>query len=132
MEAVRLVALDCKTGARAAVDNVRSALTSEEKRALLAGLLADRACQPLHSSLSPGQMRLWQLQSLEKNNPVYNISIAYRLNGILDASALEQAVRAIVRRHDSLRTTFTMAGGDPVGVICKDSPIVLRRIDLRG
>src|SRR4051812_41139068 len=77
-------------------------------------------------------MRLWQLQSLEPNNPVYNISIAYRLDGILDAGALEQAVRAIVHRHESLRTTFVMAAGDPVGVISKESPIALRRIELRG
>ena len=74
------------------MNDVRSALSSEEKRALLAGLLEDKARQPLHSRLSPGQMRLWQLQSLEPNNPVYNISIAYRLDGILDAGALEQAV----------------------------------------
>jgi hypothetical protein len=114
------------------VDGVRSALSSEEKRTLLAGLLEDKARQPLQSRLSPGQMRLWQLQSLEPKNPVYNISIAYRLDGILDASALEQAVGAIVRRHESLRTTFVMAAGEPVAVISRESPIALGRIDLRA
>ena len=86
------VVLDCTKGARTAVNDVRSALSSEDKCVLLAGLLEEKARQPLHARLSPGQMRLWQLQLLEPNNPVYNISIAYRLD-TLDAGALEQAVR---------------------------------------
>ena len=41
-------------------------------------------------------------------------------------------MRGIVRRHESLRTTFMASTGDPVGVISNESPIELRRIDLRG
>jgi acyl-CoA synthetase (AMP-forming)/AMP-acid ligase II/acyl carrier protein len=64
-------------------------------------------------ALSYGQYRLWFLDQLEPGNPAYNISVAFRLTGKLNASALEQAVGEIVARHESLRTTFVAVEGQP-------------------
>ena len=56
--------------------------------------------------LSFVQQRLWFLDQLEPGNPAYNNSAAVRLQGPLDAAALERAIGAVVARHEALRTTF--------------------------
>ena len=61
--------------------------------------------------LSFAQQRLWFLDQLEPGRPLYNIPAALRLRGTLDVESLRRAIAEIVRRHESLRTTF--ASGDP-------------------
>ncbi len=69
-----------------------------------------RECQPVPS---PAQQRLWFLSQLEGMNAVYNVVSVYRLVGLLDENALRQALRDLVRRHDSLRLTFPTREGAP-------------------
>src|SRR5216110_2089130 len=56
--------------------------------------------------LSFAQERLWFLHQWESESSWYNISLALRLSGLLDISALESSLRALVQRHEVLRTTF--------------------------
>ena len=63
------------------------------------------------------QQRLWFLDQLESGGAVYNIPVAYRLSGPLDAAALQQSLTEIVRRHEVLRTRFASEDGTPVQVI---------------
>jgi hypothetical protein len=44
-------------------------------------------------------------------------SAAMRIRGPLNAEALAQSHRDIVRRHETLRTTFAMTGGKPVQIV---------------
>ncbi|HEU4880686.1 MAG TPA: condensation domain-containing protein, partial [Longimicrobium sp.] len=67
--------------------------------------------------LSFAQERLWFLDRLEPGSTTYNIPVAWRLGGALDEAALERSLGEIVRRHDSLRTVFAQADGQPVQVI---------------
>ena len=67
--------------------------------------------------LSYAQQRLWFIDQLEPGNSLYNISAMYRMWGPLDLGALEQTINEIVRRHESLRTTFRSEDGQPVQVI---------------
>jgi len=78
------------------------------------------------------QQRLWFLDQLEPGNPAYNISTAMRLRGRLDAAALERCFGEIVRRHESLRTTFPAAGGLPLQRVAPPEPFVLPLEDLGG
>src|SRR5881227_1345222 len=68
--------------------------------------------------LSFAQQRLWVLDRIEPNNPLYNIPRTVRLTGDLNVKALVDALNEIVRRHESQRTTFsTGRDGQPVQII---------------
>lgn len=67
--------------------------------------------------LSFAQSRLWFLDQLEKqgrNTSTYNIGLGLRLEGLLQITALERAVRAVVLRHQVLATNFRQDNNQPV------------------
>ncbi|HKV08204.1 MAG TPA: amino acid adenylation domain-containing protein, partial [Thermoanaerobaculia bacterium] len=82
--------------------------------------------------LSSAQKRLWFLDRLTPGSPVYNVSWAVRLRGLLDVAALERSLAEVVRRHEGLRTTFGEEGREPVQVIHPAAGSPLREIDLSG
>ncbi len=67
--------------------------------------------------LSFAQERLWFLDQLQPGGFAYNVPLAVRLSGALDAGALAAALAEVVRRHEAVRTTFALADGRPVQVI---------------
>jgi len=84
------------------------------------------------ASLSFAQQRLWFLDQLEPNRPLYNLPVALRLTGRLNLVGLEQSINNIIRRHESLRTNFISEGGEPFQVIRPGRLISLPVVDLRG
>ena len=82
--------------------------------------------------LSFAQQRLWVLDQIEPNNPLYNIPRAFRLTGILDVAALETALNGIVERHEILRTTYEAEKGQPFQVIAAEQRLPLSVVDLSG
>jgi amino acid adenylation domain-containing protein/FkbM family methyltransferase len=80
--------------------------------------------------LSFAQQRLWFIDQLEPNSPLYNLPVALQLKGKLDFDALERTVNEIVRRHEILRTTFAGDNGQPVQVISPFKPVSLPLSDL--
>jgi len=83
---------------------------------------------PCH--LSFAQQRLWFLDQFEPGSHLYNIPIAVRLAGQLDAAALEQSLNEIVRRHEALRTTFATVNDSPVQMIATTLSVALPLVDL--
>ena len=82
--------------------------------------------------LSFAQERLWFLDQLVPDSPLYNIALAQRLCGPLDRRALEKSLNELLRRHESLRTTFVMRQDQPVQVIAPSLSLPLPLIDLRA
>jgi amino acid adenylation domain-containing protein len=79
--------------------------------------------------LSYAQQRLWFIDQLEPGSPLYNISAMYRMRGALNVAALEKTLNEIIRRHESLRTTFHNVEGHAVAVIAPE--VVLRLVPQR-
>jgi SAM-dependent methyltransferase/acyl carrier protein len=82
--------------------------------------------------LSFAQQRLWVLDQMEPNNPLYNIPRPLRLTGVLDATALESALNKIIARHEVLRTNYGSERGQPFQVISPELHLALRIVDLTG
>ncbi|HEV2147503.1 MAG TPA: amino acid adenylation domain-containing protein, partial [Longimicrobiaceae bacterium] len=64
--------------------------------------------------LSFAQQRLWFLEQMGGLGSAYHVRRRLRLRGELDRGALVRALDRIVARHEALRTTFSLAGGEPV------------------
>src|SRR5712692_201968 len=86
--------------------------------------------RPLSFPVSFAQQRLWFLHYLEPTVPSYNLPVALRLTGPLDAGALKESLNEIVRRHDALRTTFPVWEGRPVQVISPARLVPVPETDL--
>lgn len=120
----------------------RIAALSPEKRALLERKLrqqgrheatvAEIPRRGTHDAppLSYAQQRLWFLQQLSLHPALYHISLALRLHGPLNLTALQQAMDALVARHESLRTTFPSRDGEPRQLIADQLRIPIPLIDL--
>src|SRR6185436_1476962 len=80
--------------------------------------------------LSFAQARLWLIDQLEPGSPLYNMPVALRVEGPLDAGVLALALGEIVRRHEALRTVFAAREGAPVQVIQPAAPFILPVVDL--
>lgn len=80
--------------------------------------------------LSFAQQRLWFLDQIVSGSPLYNLPAALDFKGLLDLAALEYSINEIIRRHESLRTTFTTLDGQPVQVIAPSLNLTLPVIDL--
>src|SRR6185369_10066102 len=84
--------------------------------------------------LSFAQQRPWFIDQLAPASPLYNIPVALRVAGPLDAGVLARCLGEIVRRHESLRTVFSVfeGEGEPVQVIQPVAPFALPVVDLAG
>jgi acyl carrier protein len=80
--------------------------------------------------LSFAQQRLWVLDQIEPNNPLYNIPRALRLTGMLKVGALEYALNRIVARHEVLRTNYGSEKGQPFQIIADELQQPLKLVDL--
>jgi amino acid adenylation domain-containing protein len=80
--------------------------------------------------LSFSQQRLWVLTQLEPNGASYNLPIALRLSGVLDAAALERSVNELVCRHEVLRTTVSLSDEQPVQIVASATAMPLPVVTL--
>jgi non-ribosomal peptide synthetase component F/acyl carrier protein len=75
--------------------------------------------------LSFAQQRLWFIDKLSSGNTVYNIQVAVRLIGRLEHQALERALNEIIKRHEVLRTSFSISDGVPVQIVAPEYSVSL-------
>ena len=75
------------------------------KSSLSEAISIDIKERPLHIPLSYAQERLWFIDNLE-GTIGYHIPEIIRFNGALDIEVLSNALRALVDRHESLRTVI--------------------------
>ncbi|HEX8271926.1 MAG TPA: amino acid adenylation domain-containing protein, partial [Longimicrobiaceae bacterium] len=117
---------------------------SAERRELVRGLLRRRAAERREEQrvrpratdgsvpLSFAQQRLWFIQQMDPASTAYNMAYPLRLRGRLDVAAMRRSLTEIVARHESLRTVFAAAAGEPVQRVLPAAPAALPVVDLSG
>jgi non-ribosomal peptide synthetase component F/thioesterase domain-containing protein len=80
---------------------------------------------------SLGQERFWGLDRMKPGNPTWSVPVRFRLQGALNIELVRRAFNEIIRRHEALRTTFSVDDGQPVQVIRPTSGIEVPVTDLR-
>jgi amino acid adenylation domain-containing protein len=81
--------------------------------------------------LSFSQQRLWFLHQLDPESAAYNMQAAVRIQGSLDILALERSLNEVVRRHETLRTSFIVQGEHTLQVITPELAFQVEHVDLR-
>ena len=116
---------------------------SPDKRALYELLLADDLADRSRSEtigrrpdsdvapLSFAQERLWFLEQLMPDTALFTLTSTWRVQEGLDTKAFQPSVDEVVRRHESLRSTFAVRHGEPVQVISPELPLPVDFEDLR-
>jgi acyl carrier protein len=90
------------------------------------------AARPAGADSPPSfaQQALWYLDRLAPGRPTFNVTASVRVTGPMDVEALGRAYREVVRRHESLRTSFPVVDGRPVARVSPDWDLPLPVVDL--
>ncbi|MBV6289683.1 non-ribosomal peptide synthetase [Pseudomonas aegrilactucae] len=108
-------------------DDLLALLLADEagaEHAIRAGAVQE-AC-----ALSFAQQRLWFLQQFDPRSCAYNLPRALRLSGELNADVLEQALNAVIDKHDILRTRFVEVDNLAQQQVDRQARLTLARQDL--
>ncbi|WP_095047698.1 non-ribosomal peptide synthetase [Pseudomonas sp. Irchel s3h9] len=116
-------------------------LPQDKRRLFLAGMAREgidfaqlpmTACDGIaeRDGLSYAQQRMWFLWQLDPHSTAYNLPMAVRLTGDLQAQALEQAFSLLAARHECLRTTFGQEGERAFQRVAEPQPLKLPITDL--
>jgi amino acid adenylation domain-containing protein len=116
---------------------------SPAKRALLMKSLQKNAIQSQETQTIPrrerqsgiplsfAQQRLWLIDRLESGTVAYNVPFAVRLKGSLNPAAFERSINEVIKRHEALRTTFTLEGDQPIQIIASHASLTVSLLDLK-
>lgn len=104
--------------------------SARSRRAQLAERLRRAAADGVASPLSWAQERLWFLEQFHPGSALYNVPLAARLSGTLDVTALEEALRTVITRHEALRAHILPGDESPVQTTLPASAFHFRHVDL--
>ncbi|MCO7187381.1 MULTISPECIES: non-ribosomal peptide synthetase [unclassified Pseudoalteromonas] len=81
-------------------------------------------------ALSYAQQRLWFIDQFQGSSAQYNMPMAFEIEGPFDLALAQQALTAIVARHEVLRTVYQEGQHGPEQVIMAVQPVVIRHLEL--
>ena len=80
--------------------------------------------------LSASQEQLWYLNQLAPSSPVYNVVDLIDLGETYDSQVLRKVGEEMVRRHETLRTAFSLAGVQAIQTVLPTAEVELLEFDL--
>jgi amino acid adenylation domain-containing protein len=83
-------------------------------------------------ALSSAQKRLYLVQQIEPRSITYNITTIVVLEGKLDKPVMENAFEQMIKRHESLRTSFFPLGEELLQKIHKKVPFKIEYDEITG
>ena len=78
-----------------------------------------------------GQKRFWIADRLIPGNTSLNLAVRWRLEGDIPAQTVERAFRALIERHETLRTRLVLEGAEPIQIVEASALFRMPEIDLR-
>jgi len=88
---------------------------------------------PIQIPISFAQQNLWStVTQSEKAHAALNIVLTRLLIGPLNTATLTRSFSEVLRRHESLRTTFAVAEGQAYQIIHPPQPAVLPIVEIKG
>ncbi|RJS17716.1 non-ribosomal peptide synthetase [Corallococcus sp. H22C18031201] len=143
-ETVFLTGKRARWGRDGALESIAPAPASKPRRPAKAAAVAAPRAQPRAQPATTGvpvvrvprdqplplsfpQQRLWALNQLDPDGIAYNNVVTLRLSGPVNVDRLEASLDAVVRRHEVLRTTFTLTEDGARQVIVPSMPLVMAR-----
>jgi len=81
--------------------------------------------------LSQAQERLFMLYQLEPQSTVYNLSWGMEIGKNVDIKKIETVFLELIKRYESLRTSFTIIDGQPVQRVLDDADFELEYFELK-
>lgn len=81
---------------------------------------------------SPAQTRFWFLERVRPGRPDNAITLRWRVTGDLPTDALETAFRAVIHRHEALRTCLVEDDGTPLQEVRDAVDFKLGLVDIRA
>ncbi|MGW7537737.1 amino acid adenylation domain-containing protein [Amycolatopsis sp. NPDC054798] len=117
------------TGRRLSVADLFTAPTVAELAELVASAPPAVEVHSGQKAISAAQHRMWFLDQLSGPSSTYTMYEAYRCTGELDVEALRGALAEVVRRHETLRTTFRSRRGEPELVVSAEAEVPLTVAD---
>ena len=93
---------------------LKKRLAATEKKSTAEDLITPKRQNQDFAPLSFSQLQMWVIDRMTPGNPAYNLPVGYRLRGPLNPAALEESFNEVIRRHEILRTTFTVENDEPL------------------
>lgn len=100
------------------LDRVRARLAAERAR-------GTSEAQDYELPLTAAQRGMFVTHQIDENSLAYNVSGLMLSDGFLDAAELERCLTVLVARHDSLRSSFPVIGGQPFQRVHAQVPIAV-------
>lgn len=70
--------------------------------------------------IASSQKRIFTLSYFAPDNTAYNLPVAFEITGPLNIKKFKESVKELIKKHESLRTTFHVLNNEPVQKIHKD------------
>ena len=93
--------------------------------------IAATVSAPEYLPCSASQERCWFLDQMNPGTPALNVAIRWNVTGRFTAAAFEAAFRAVIARHEILRTRFVAVNGRPMQQVTDRVAFHLSEIDIR-
>lgn len=132
---IRLSASDGQLNFRApkgAMTTELKALIRDSKADILRFFSEQESILPIEAAnyyaLSRAQQRIWMLSQIEQDGTLFNVPLAYVIDGELDVARFKKSLVCLLERHEILRTVFPLVEGEPKQRVISSSSDCLEAI----
>jgi len=92
-------------------------------------LVIPRAVIQKEYRLSSAQQRMYYNFELHREGTAFNLPMAFSIKGNVDRARIERTIRLLIKRHESLRTSFRINNGKLTQQVENEAPFELESID---